>query len=69
MNVRLIYKRWFETGTSKIFDVVAYDKYTLSSVVSNEMEQLKKSESFFRRCLLGNVVFFRRVLRVNRKYI
>lgn len=32
MNGKLIYKRWLETGQSKIFDVMAYDKYTLMSI-------------------------------------
>ncbi|HLP10435.1 MAG TPA: hypothetical protein VK177_00785 [Flavobacteriales bacterium] len=27
MNGNLIYKRWLKTGESKIFDVMAYDKY------------------------------------------
>ena len=32
MNGRLIYKRWFKTGASKVFDVMPYDKYTLMSI-------------------------------------
>lgn len=32
MNGRLIYKRWLNTGQSKVFDVMAYDKYTLISI-------------------------------------
>jgi hypothetical protein len=31
MNGSLIYKRWLQTGESKVFDVMAYDKYTLIS--------------------------------------
>lgn len=31
MNGNLIYKRWMNTGQSKVFDVMAYDKYTLAS--------------------------------------
>jgi hypothetical protein len=31
MNGKLIYKRWLDTGVSKVFDVMAYDKYTLAS--------------------------------------
>jgi hypothetical protein len=31
INGKLIYKRWLNTGQSKIFDVMAYDKYTYSS--------------------------------------
>ncbi len=32
MNGTLIYKKWLETGQSKVFDVMAYDKYTLKSI-------------------------------------
>jgi len=31
MNGELIYKRWLNTGQSKVFDVMAYDKYTYAS--------------------------------------
>jgi len=31
MNGKLIYKRWLNTGQSKVFDVMAYDKYTYAS--------------------------------------
>lgn len=31
MNGVLIYKRWLSNGKSKIFDIMAYDKYTLMS--------------------------------------
>lgn len=31
MNGKLIYKRWLNTGQSKVFDVMAYDKYTYQS--------------------------------------
>lgn len=31
INGKLIYKRWLDTGQSKVFDLMAYDKYTLSS--------------------------------------
>ena len=31
MNGKLIYKRWLNTGHSKVFDVMAYDKYTYAS--------------------------------------
>ena len=31
MNGKLIYKRWLNTGTSKVFDAMAYDKYTYAS--------------------------------------
>jgi hypothetical protein len=32
MNGTLIYKRWLDTGQSKVFDVMAYDKYTLQTI-------------------------------------
>jgi hypothetical protein len=32
MDGNLIYKRWLDTGESKVFDVMAYDKYTLTSI-------------------------------------
>ncbi|WP_129021459.1 hypothetical protein [Edaphocola flava] len=32
MNGQLIYKRWLNTGASKIFDIIAYDKYTHTSI-------------------------------------
>lgn len=38
MNGKLIYKRWLDTGQSKIFDVMAYDKYTLTSIRDLEYE-------------------------------
>ncbi|MGJ1322482.1 hypothetical protein ACR780_07330 [Sphingobacterium faecium] len=28
----LVYKRWIDTGHSKVFDVMAYDKYTHTSI-------------------------------------
>lgn len=36
MNGKLIYKKWLNTGESKVFDLIAYDKYTLKSI--NEKE-------------------------------
>ncbi|MFH6986570.1 hypothetical protein ACHRVW_02375 [Flavobacterium collinsii] len=47
LNGVLIYKRWLSTGNSKIFDVMAYDKYTLMSYkdlqyeYSNELLSVK----------------------------
>lgn len=38
MNGKLIYKRWLKTGYSKVFDVMAYDKYTLTSIRDLEYE-------------------------------
>ncbi len=36
MNGKLIYKRWLKTGQSKIFDLMAYDKYTEYSINENK---------------------------------
>lgn len=38
MNGKLIYKRWLKMGYSKVFDVMAYDKYTLISIRDLEYE-------------------------------
>ncbi len=32
LNGKLIYKKWLKTGESKVFDVMAYDKYTEYSI-------------------------------------
>lgn len=32
INGTLVYKRWLDTGASKVFDVMAYDKFTLASI-------------------------------------
>jgi hypothetical protein len=42
MNGWLTYKKWFAAGVVKVSDVMAYDKFTLSSIISNDMEQFKK---------------------------
>lgn len=39
MNGKLIYKRWLDTGQSKVFDIMAYDKYTLTSIRDIEHEK------------------------------
>ena len=39
MNGHLIYKRWLDTGHSKVFDVIAYDKYTYSSITDLDLEK------------------------------
>ena len=39
MNGNLIYKKWLNTGASKIFDLMAYDKYTLTSIRDLEIEK------------------------------
>ena len=36
LNGNLIYKRWLKTGQSKVFDKIAYDKYTLNSIKEEE---------------------------------
>jgi len=36
MNGKLIYKKWMNTGESKVFDLIAYDKYTLKSIKETE---------------------------------
>ena len=38
MNGKLIYKRWLKLGYSKVFDVMAYDKHTLTSIRDLEYE-------------------------------
>lgn len=32
LNGKLIYKKWLNTGQSKVFDLMAYDRYTLKSI-------------------------------------
>jgi hypothetical protein len=41
MDGKLIYKKWLDTGQSKVFDVMAYDKYTLVSIKDTDDEQVK----------------------------
>jgi len=38
MNGNLIYKRWLETGQSKVFDLMAYDKYTYLSMTDLDLK-------------------------------
>jgi translation elongation factor EF-Tu-like GTPase len=38
MNGKLIYKKWLDTGQSKVFDIMAYDRYTLTSIRDLEYE-------------------------------
>lgn len=38
LNGNLIYKRWLDSGQSKVFDVMAYDKYTLKSYCDPEYD-------------------------------
>ncbi|PJJ07409.1 hypothetical protein CLU83_0578 [Flavobacterium sp. 1] len=38
MNGKLIYKRWIKTGVSKVFDLFAYNKYTLTSIQDLQFE-------------------------------
>jgi len=42
MNGKLIYKKWLDTGVSKVFDVMAYGKNTLVSI--RDPEQQEKRE-------------------------
>lgn len=39
MNGKLIYKKWLDTGQSKVFDVMAYDKYTYASYTDHDLDQ------------------------------
>lgn len=43
-NGNLIYKRWLKTGEFKVFDVMAYDKYTLKSF--RDTDAGKETSSF-----------------------
>jgi hypothetical protein len=45
MNGALIYKRWLDTGDSKVFDVIAYDKYTFVSLSDIHCDMDKSSIS------------------------
>ncbi|MTB50752.1 hypothetical protein [Lewinella sp. W8] len=38
LNGKLIYKKWLDTGASKVFDVMAYDKYTYASYSDLDVE-------------------------------
>lgn len=40
-NGQLIYKRWLNTGQSKVFDVMAYDKYTYASITDLDIKDSK----------------------------
>ncbi|MFB0495010.1 hypothetical protein ABID99_001247 [Mucilaginibacter sp. OAE612] len=42
MNGKLIYKRWLDTGASKVFDVMAYDKNTLVSIKDLQQQREKR---------------------------
>ncbi len=41
INGKLIYKKWLDTGHSKVFDVMAYDKYTYASYTDLDFEHSK----------------------------
>lgn len=47
MNGKLIYKKWLLTGQSKVFDVMAYDKFTLKSITE---ESIKKDKNNSKKC-------------------
>ncbi|MCH2045935.1 MAG: hypothetical protein MK212_17595 [Saprospiraceae bacterium] len=38
INGKLIYKRWLDAGYSKVFDVMAYDRYTYMSYTDLDVE-------------------------------
>jgi hypothetical protein len=38
VNGKLVYKKWLDTGQSKVFDVMAYDRYTLKSYHELDVE-------------------------------
>ncbi|MGV3612386.1 MAG: hypothetical protein ACO1N0_15615 [Fluviicola sp.] len=42
LNGKLIYKRWIKTGESKVFDVMAFDKYTEKSIRDPKLEAKEK---------------------------
>ncbi|WP_316789605.1 hypothetical protein [Pedobacter frigoris] len=48
MNGNLIYKRWLDTGQSKVFDVMAYDKYTLMSIRDLEYDMNNNNYKTYR---------------------
>lgn len=39
MNGKCIYKRWLDAGYSKVFDVIAFDNYTGSSITDIEINK------------------------------
>ena len=45
MNGKLIYKKWLDTGASKVFDVAAYNQYTLTSLRDAPHENAPENES------------------------
>ena len=47
MNGKLIYKKWLLTGQSKVFDVMAYDKFTSKSITQ---ESIKKEKNNSKKC-------------------
>ncbi|MTI29255.1 hypothetical protein [Xanthovirga aplysinae] len=38
MNGKLIYKRWLNTGQSKVFDIMEFDKYTYASYTDLDVQ-------------------------------
>ena len=42
MNGKIIYKRWLNTGQSKVFDIMAYDEGTFLSIVEDKNGQVRK---------------------------
>ncbi|MFT6922202.1 MAG: hypothetical protein ACJA1C_001204 [Crocinitomicaceae bacterium] len=39
MNGKLIYKKCLDSGASKVFDVMAYDKYTFASITELDLKK------------------------------
>jgi len=39
LNGKLIYKKWLDTGHSKVFDLMAYDKYSYASYTDLDLEE------------------------------
>jgi len=42
MNGKIIYKRWLNTGQSKVFDIMAYDEGTFLSIVEGKNGEIRK---------------------------
>lgn len=40
INGKLAYKKWLDTGQSRVFDIMAYDKYTLASYKDTQSDNL-----------------------------
>jgi len=47
MNGKVIYKRWLNTGQSKVFDIMAYDKRTFLSIIEDSNGNVRKRRKIF----------------------